>query len=1212
MRKKNFLMLLGLAGLGLTAQAQVIATLGFEDGDQFYHHKDSAQFADFYGDHINLQPGDVWNEKCEEAYSGTYALEANNSNTVQGSQWFRGLKLRYLPIEEGKSYRVSFWVKANKTFTMADGGDPINTAIKSSLSIGRENLEAPLMSQSGTQYYYDWKDGIMTGDWRRLSFVAYNSGKAVQDKFFDQFDDNIKDIIVNDPNDPSKNDTIWWKGDDTSFPNTYFLTINMYNLGRYLLDDIKIEEATMAGCTYNYDAIRVDFGYPTNAAQLASASTDPIGVHLLPNSYVKVMNGDQEMEVASVELKQDGYMYIFMANEIDEDESADMKVSFTPDAECPLIYTTDQRPSMDVESEMKVLPFTSEAIYYDETIEEMSYLMDGPNFLSSVPEDHSFELDPATFNEVHVTYDRAVSTEIASVLLMQNGVQVADLYSSTVVSEDDPNTLVVSVGTLENGEYQLVVSNVTNAVSGFEALQSQTINFSVGPDLNPGTSEVIYSAAKDFATYANGTFPKGWLSNDNGTIHQYGVTETGEVWNYNWGGNIGGGGCRLQGPYTGDFNGMGLYWRATGGTVGTATYGEQVKDYVMPDGTLDPEMDPGVALHLTPRKYQVSFRMAAWKGFADGTFPKYDFSLEKIDLNNPDAEGEVVARFNGVEAKPSVEGAQNVPVTGTALSTTEFTVAEEGYYMLKFSCLSEGGFHEFLLGAVELISKPSDAAYYKAQLAAAIDSATVVATGVENEIYNGTTKAALAEALEAAKNGTFNSPSAIEEINAKLYDLCGKMLARQANVDSYDVDMQTLRDNMAKIDPASKYVMADEYIEGENLLKEYDGVSSLDLEDEALSEAIEKLEDIAAKVGNIQSCVDALTYRLTKFATMAEKLGAEPASLITDAQNALDDDDDLAASLAYHSRQTLYKILGETGKITDEMKDTLYSETETDETTATGYKVLASGVDLTGFVKNPNFYSYISVANDSVNSENTPGWNVLEGKPIVTVDGSWGANENKAVADNRLHGYQMEYKICQTLTDLPVGIYDVLFDTRTYKNSACYFDAVNDETGVPDKYIWAVTSDAPNDTIRVLFEGCDIKYETGWGGAPTLIPNVTVKEGTVLTIGIAEKYVSGKNFCLKDESGQWYDAGPEAGDQGNWQTQTMADDARLFFKAPLEGYDYAKAYADNIDDVKVAEAVSYEYYTVDGMKLERPMKGVNLVKIHRADGTTDVKKVIVK
>ena len=66
---------------------------------------------------------------------------------------------------------------------------------------------------------------------------------------------------------------------------------------------------------------------------------------------------------------------------------------------------------------------------------------------------------------------------------------------------------------------------------------------------------------------------------------------------------------------------MGLYWRATGGTVGTATYGEQVKDYVMPDGTLDPEMDPGVALHLTPRKYQVSFRMACSKCSSDGDSP---------------------------------------------------------------------------------------------------------------------------------------------------------------------------------------------------------------------------------------------------------------------------------------------------------------------------------------------------------------------------------------------------------------------------------------------------------------------------------------------------------------------------------------------------------------------------------------------------------------
>ena len=319
-------------------------------------------------------------------------------------------------------------------------------------------------------------------------------------------------------------------------------------------------------------------------------------------------------------------------------------------------------------------------------------------------------------------------------------------------------------------------------------------------------------------------------------------------------------------------------------------------------------------------------------------------------MNNPDAEGEVVAQFNGVEAKPSVEGAQNVQVTGTTLSTTEFTVAEEGYYMLKFSCQSEGGFHEFLLGAVELITKPSDAAYYKAQLAAAVDSATVVLNAVANEIYNGQTKTALAEALEEAK-GTFNSPSAVEAMNAKLYGLCGTMLTRQANVDNYDPKLQTLRDNMAKIDPASKYVMTDEYIEGEALLKEYGETSSLDLDDEALASAVEKLGSIADKVGNIQSCVDVLTYRLTKSAATAEKLGVEPESIITDALNALDDDDAMAEDMNWHNRLALYKFLGENGNLSDEMKDTLYSETVADGTTTTGYKVLTSGLELTGFVR---------------------------------------------------------------------------------------------------------------------------------------------------------------------------------------------------------------------------------------------------------------------
>ena len=146
-------------------------------------------------------------------------------------------------------------------------------------------------------------------------------------------------------------------------------------------------------------------------------------------------------------------------------------------------------------------------------------------------------------------------------------------------------------------------------------------------------------------------------------------------------------------------------------------------------------------------------------------------------------------------------------------------------------------------------------------------------------------------------------------------------------------------------------------------------------------------------------------------------------------------------------------------------------------------------------------------------------------------------------------------------------------------------------------YIWAST--AEGDTLRAAFEQGDTKYSQS-EGFPTVIKNVEVKEGMVLSIGVKEAYTSGKSLNA------------DGTDQGSWDTNTYADDVRLIFVAPLAGYDYAKAYADNIDGVKAAEAVSYEYYTLDGMKLERPMRGVNIVKIHRADGTTDVKKVVVK
>ena len=1250
MKKRNFLMMLGLLCFGVTANAQVIASLGFEDGEeQKYLNPDSVdKYPNWSADHINLGKDDVWDEDyTEDVHSGTYALRVANSglsgsNSTTGNKWDRAIKMRGLEIEPATSYRVSFWVKADRQFS--DGAQALTTSIKSSLSVGIENVEAPFMSQIKTstndaQYYYDWTDGVMLGnEWRRLSFVSYYSADSVQNYWFDEYNNNIKEINVEtDANgDTLSVDTVYWGEGLTEFPKEFFLTINMYNPTTYLLDDIVIEKATMGGCYYAYNTIRVDFGYPTNIATLANNSTDPeAGTYLLPNSCVKVMNGDEELEVLTVELKSDGYMYIFLSEDLDEDAAANYSVSFTPAADCPIVYNTAKRPSMDVEGEMQVLGFENESMYYLEEVSgQVSYLFSAPQFVSSVPEDHSFELDAASLPDFRVTYNRPVVNEMAIVELRDaNNNLIHDFSYDAMTASDDPNTLIVPLTLLESpladGEYKLMLMDVTNANGGAVA-NTVTLTFSVGEDTSSGTVEVIYESS-EFATTENGTFPKGWVSNDNGTIHEYGLNENGSVWNYNWGGvnplNAGGG-PRMMTGYSGDFDGGAIYWRSTGGNIGTLTFGAQVADHVDVNGNIEEDMDPEIGLYLEPAKYQFSFRMAAWKHDAtNDTYPKYSFYLEKVDLSKPSTENEllpnmdnVVSFVEDVVAKPDVNGQQNIQVTGATLSTAEFTVTEAGYYMMKFySDSPEGGqnnFGEYLLGSVSVVTRPSDAVYYKGQLAEAVDSANVVKTMVDNVIYDGDTKSALVAALDQAA-GKFTSPSSVEAMCDTLYALCGRMLDRKANVDNYDPNMVTLVTALGQIEAGSKYTLTSEYVECEAVLNKYNGVTAQSMNDADLDVAVDEVTLYGSIASNLVSCVDALTYRLTKAATTARKIGASPESAITAAESSLTDNDDLAEGLNGHIKYRLYEILS-SGSITDEMKDTIYSETEMDATTG-AYKVLAAGVDLTSFVKNPEFYTYLENASDTVRSENTPGWDLMYGYVHVNGDAEGLVSDTRRVADNCLNAYMNNYKIGQSVSGLPVGKYKVHMRTRTATQTAAdgtsfVMNAVNDTTGIPDKYIWAVTSDNPNDTVRVEFAAGNTVYPIhSWGGFPTVIEQeITVNENTVLTFGVVEHYKSYGNHYFKDANNNnaWTLIPDSIG--GNWDTNCYADEARLIFVAPLEGYDYS-AGLTGIDEVEAAaEAVKREFYTVDGIKVERPRKGVFIVKTYYADGTVKVETKVMK
>ncbi len=1180
MKKRFYMMACGLIGFGMMAQAQVIASLGFEEGDKQFVNPDSSQFATFYADHINLYRGDAFDEKFEgdRTGDGKYALKVTNSGDFLGNTWDRGIKMRGLEIEPETSYRVTFWVKASPTFINPNDGATNNTSIKSSLSIGKENLEAPFLTQNGTEYWYNWTSG-MTGDWRRLSFVSYFSSKDVQDQYFDNYDNNT--LIKPNEEDPTKMDTIAWTdvyGGMTSFHDEYFLTINMYNPGEYILDDIVIEKANITGCTYNWDAIRVDFGYPTNIADLAKASEDPIGIRLLPNEWVKVMNGEEEVEVFSVECHDDGYLYIFVADEsVLGDNEENIRVSFTPGDDCPVIYTSDKRPSMDISGEVKVLPFENEVIYLDENIDELNYAWLPPTMISSQPENGSFDLDPETFKELVVTYDRKLSVggSTTAILTDGNGVLTVDLTDGMYLSEDGCS-LCIPIGERTNGEYYVTISSAENEY-GIASYEEQKIKFSIGIDNDTTKSEVIY--APDFNAVQAGTFPKGWVwTGDNGEVHEYGLNDDGSIYNYNYGGvNPNGyqGGPRMYEGFSGDFS-KAIYWRSAG-EAGTLTYGAQVEDYLTgeDDVTVSPDMDPEIALYLTPRKYQVSFRMAAWK-----VEPKFDFILERVGSTEP------VAQFLDVVAVPNMNGATGY-VEGSVEISTEFTVDKAGYYVLKF--YTDPAWQEMLLANVRLISKPSDAAYYKQLLGEAVDSALVVQQMAADASYDGETKTALNETLEYAQNTHFTAPSAVENVRTDLFALCGKMLTRITNVDNYTPDMQELRDSLASYE-GKKYAQVKECVEAEKFLAEYGEANLLEMNDSVLNAVTAELARQVTVVTNVRGYVDALTYRLMKAVETANNIKTDAPSLILDAESAIFDDDRAADYLNDANKATIYQILAENAEIPAEMKDTLRSLTETEASGA--YRILATGIDVTGYVKNPNFYSYLTNGTDSMSTENTPGWS-FDGFIHTSGDAYYVASDVKPVADTRINGYRNMYNAYQRISNLPVGVYDISMETRTATGKI----GVNDSTGRPDMFFWVST--AEGDTLFTAFAEAAMDYTLGWGGCPVSIKGVEVKEGTVLSFGVKEAYTSGKSLNT------------DGTDQGSWDTNTYADDVRLYLTAPLAGYDYKKA-ADGIADVEAAEPVSYEYYTVDGIRLTKPQRGINIVKTFRADGTVDVKTVIVK
>jgi hypothetical protein len=284
----------------------------------------------------NFGEADKGGEYVLSYTSDTCTLAANTWGTYKGgytANYRRNLFVRGLPIEDSTSYRLTFYVKANRVagHNRSESKPRLSAGVfrgyyhaEKPFSMGIENDNDH--NKYNAQFEYT-KDEF-TGEWEKINLMTYYINDSIANNF----------VFV---------DGYWWANGDwtwkasstgTSNPKDYDLNYIVQpdkffvRLGfvsdytEFKVDNLSLTKSWIAGCEYDKDKMRVDFGYKTNLGALAKAAyeknkIDAVEVVNTNNKYVDVWgqkddNSWERVPINSIEYHGDGYMYLFTPSRV--------------------------------------------------------------------------------------------------------------------------------------------------------------------------------------------------------------------------------------------------------------------------------------------------------------------------------------------------------------------------------------------------------------------------------------------------------------------------------------------------------------------------------------------------------------------------------------------------------------------------------------------------------------------------------------------------------------------------------------------------------------------------------------------------------------------------------------------------------------------------------------------------------------------------------